>query len=54
MAELALLKREADRWKPLAAGDISWAAMADADAWLAIPAQSEGFAAGEIVEAEFL
>jgi molybdopterin biosynthesis enzyme len=54
MAELVLLKREADRWKPLAAGDISWAAMADADAWLAIPAQSEGFAAGEIVEAEFL
>jgi molybdopterin biosynthesis enzyme len=54
MAELALLKRETDRWKPLAAGDISWAAIADADAWLEIPAQSEGFAAGEIVEAEFL
>jgi molybdopterin biosynthesis enzyme len=35
-------------------GDISWAALAEADAWLAIPAESEGFAAGEIVEAEFL
>jgi molybdopterin biosynthesis enzyme len=54
MADLALLKREADRWKPLAAGDISWAAIADSDAWLAIPAESEGFASGEIVEAEFL
>ncbi|MEA2839120.1 MAG: molybdopterin molybdotransferase [Methylobacteriaceae bacterium] len=54
MADLALLKREADRWKPLAAGDISWAAIAESDAWLAIPAESEGFASGEIVEAEFL
>jgi molybdopterin biosynthesis enzyme len=54
LVDLALVKREADRWKPLAAGDISWAALADADAWLAIPADSEGFAAGEIVEAEFL
>ena len=30
------------------------AAIAEADAWLAIPAESEGFASGEIVEAEFL
>jgi molybdopterin molybdotransferase len=54
MADLALVGREAGRWKPLAAGDISWAAIAEADAWLAIPAESEGFASGEIVEAEFL
>jgi molybdopterin molybdotransferase len=54
MVDLALLKHQADRWKPLAAGDISWAAIAEADAWLAIAAESEGFAAGEIVEAEFL
>jgi molybdopterin biosynthesis enzyme len=54
MADLAIVKRESDRWKPLAAGDISWAAIGGADAWLAIPAESEGFASGEIVEAEFL
>jgi molybdopterin biosynthesis enzyme len=54
VADLALVRREAGRWKPLAAGDISWAAIADADAWLAVPAESEGFASGEIVEAEFL
>jgi molybdopterin biosynthesis enzyme len=54
MTDLALLKREANRWKPLAAGDISWAAITEADAWLAVPAESEGFAGGDIVEAEFL
>lgn len=54
MVDLALVKRQVDRWKPLAAGDISWQAIAEAEAWLAIPAESEGFAAGEIVEAEFL
>jgi molybdopterin biosynthesis enzyme len=54
IVDLALLKRQADRWKPLGVGDISWAGLAEADAWLAIPAESEGFAAGEIVEAEFL
>jgi molybdopterin molybdotransferase len=54
MVDLALVKRQVDRWKPLASGDISWAAIAEAEAWLAIPAESEGFAAGEIVEAEFL
>jgi molybdopterin molybdotransferase len=52
--DLALVKRQIDRWKPLGIGDISWAAIAEADAWLAIAAESEGFAAGEIVEAEFL
>jgi molybdopterin biosynthesis enzyme len=54
MVDVALVTSEAHRWKPLAAGDISWAAIAEADAWLAIPAESEGFAAGEIVQAEFL
>jgi molybdopterin biosynthesis enzyme len=54
IVELAFVRREADRWKPFAAGDISWSALAKADAWLAVPAESEGFAAGEIVEAEFL
>jgi molybdopterin molybdotransferase len=54
IVDLALVRRQEDKWKPLAAGDISWAVIAAADAWLAIPSESEGFAAGEIVEAEFL
>ncbi|MBV9202830.1 MAG: hypothetical protein JOY83_24460 [Alphaproteobacteria bacterium] len=54
MVDLALVKRQVDRWKPLGVGDISWAAIGEAEAWLAIPSESEGFAAGEIVEAEFL
>ena len=54
MVDLALVQRQVDRWKPLGAGDISWVAIAEAEAWLAVPAESEGFAAGEIVEAEFL
>jgi molybdopterin biosynthesis enzyme len=54
IGDLALVKRHGDKWKPLAAGDISWAAVAEAEAWLAIPAEGEGFAAGEIIEAEYL
>ncbi|MBV8849286.1 MAG: hypothetical protein JOZ16_06835 [Methylobacteriaceae bacterium] len=54
MVDLAIVRRHVDRWKPVASGDISWAAVADAEAWLAVAADSEGFAAGEIVEAEFL
>jgi molybdopterin biosynthesis enzyme len=54
MVDVVLVRREADRWKPLAAGDISWSAIAEAEGWLAVPAESEGFAAGEVVEAEFL
>jgi molybdopterin molybdotransferase len=54
MLDLALVRREGDMWKPLAVGDISWNAIAAAQAWLAIDVDSEGFAAGEIVEAEYL
>jgi molybdopterin molybdotransferase len=54
MVDVALLTRHEDKWKPLAVGDMSWGAIAAADAWLPVPAESEGFAAGEIVEAEYL
>jgi molybdopterin molybdotransferase len=54
LVDLGFVKREGDMWKPVAAGDISWAAIAGADAWLEIPAESEGYPASEIVEAEFL
>jgi molybdopterin molybdotransferase len=51
VAEIALVKREQDRWIPLAIGDFSLDAMRSADAWLAIPGDSEGYAAGTPVGA---
>ncbi len=60
VSELTLLRRldgEAKtgaRWEPLATGDIPYSAIANADAWLLVDAQSEGFAAGEIVTGQFL
>ena len=52
--ELALLSRIEDQWWPLATGEFSLQTMALADAWLAVPAGSEGFAAGTLVDAHML
>lgn len=49
LAEIALLAREQGAWLPLAVGDLSLQAMARAEAWLVVPGDSEGFAAGEAV-----
>ena len=54
MVDIAFVRRQEDKWNPLAVGDISWTALAQAEAWLAVRGESEGFAPGEIVEAEFL
>lgn len=54
VTELALLRETAAGFEPLAVGDLPLAAMAKADAWLAVPPDSEGFAAGELVEAHRL
>lgn len=51
IAEVVLLKQEQDSWCPLAVGDLSLHAMRLADAWLAIPGGSEGYAAGTPVGA---
>jgi molybdopterin molybdotransferase len=51
VAEIVLLKQEQDAWSLLAVGDLSLHAMRSADAWLAIPAGSEGYAAGTPVAA---
>ncbi len=45
MTELVLLERVDGHWSPLATGDLSLAAIARADAWLAVPGAAEGFAA---------
>lgn len=50
-AELALLKSVDGNWLPLAVGDLPLAQIAAADAWLMVPADSEGYAAGAPVGA---
>jgi molybdopterin biosynthesis enzyme len=54
IAEIVLLERNAGTWMPLAVGDLSLAAIARADAWLAVPGGTEGFAAGTPVDAYML
>jgi molybdopterin molybdotransferase len=54
IAEIVLLERNAGAWMPLAVGDMPLATIARADAWLAVPGGSEGFAAGTPVDAYML
>ena len=51
LAEIALMAEARGAWLPLAAGDLSLQAIAGADAWIVVPDDSEGFAAGEQVDA---
>lgn len=50
LCEIAMLKQIDGAWTPLASGDLSLDAIVRADAWLAVPADSEGFAAGTSVD----
>ena len=54
IAEVALLERNNGSWVPLAVGDLPFQAILKASAWLAIPGNSEGFAAGTPVGAYML
>ena len=54
ITEVALLEKAGLGWMPIAVGAISLDAIARADAWLAITAASEGFAAGAAVGAYML
>ncbi|TQF33393.1 molybdopterin-binding protein [Bradyrhizobium sp. UNPA324] len=51
IAEMVLLAEEHRTWRPLAVGEWPLQAIARADAWLLIPGNHEGFAAGEPVDA---
>lgn len=51
ITEIALLAEEHKTWKPLAVGEWPLQALARADAWLLVPGNHEGFAAGEPVDA---
>jgi molybdopterin biosynthesis enzyme len=50
LAEMIPVRRLADGIEPLASGTLPAAALAAADGWVLVPPQSEGFAAGSIVE----
>jgi molybdopterin molybdotransferase len=54
ITEIVLLERNNDGWMPLVVGEMSLETIARADAWLAVPAGSEGFAAGTPVDAYML
>jgi molybdopterin biosynthesis enzyme len=51
-AELVLLKSVDEDWMPLATSDLPLAQIVAADAWLTVPAESEGYAAGTRVGAQ--
>jgi molybdopterin molybdotransferase len=54
IAEIVLLERKQGVWITLAAGELSLNAIARAEAWLAVPGGSEGFAAGAPIDAYML
>ena len=54
IAEIVLLKKADGAWMPLATGELSLETIARADAWLAVPGGSEGYAAGTPVDAYML
>ena len=54
IAEIALLGRKDNSWDPLALGDLTFETIVSANAWLTVPASSEGFAAGTPVTAYIL
>jgi molybdopterin biosynthesis enzyme len=51
LTEIVLVRRVGQDWEPLAGGALSLAAIAQAEAWFAVPPESEGAAGGTIVEA---
>jgi len=46
ISDVVLLAREQENWLPLSVGRLPLAALIRAEAWMAIPSQSEGFAPG--------
>jgi molybdopterin biosynthesis enzyme len=54
IAEVVLLERRDGAWMPLAVGDLPFETVARADAWLLVPGDSEGYAAGTPADAYLL
>jgi molybdopterin biosynthesis enzyme len=51
MAEMVLLRVTSAGLEPLAVADLTLAALCAGEAWLVVPAEREGYGAGEVVEA---
>jgi len=51
VAEIVLLEALDDKWMPIAAGQLSLDAIVRSHAWLVVPRNSEGYAAGTVVGA---
>ncbi len=54
IAEIVLLGETDGAWMPLAVGDLPFTTIAQASAWLVVPGDSEGYAAGTHVDAYLL
>ena len=54
IAEIVLLRKLEQSWMPIAVGDLPLQPIASADAWLAVPGDSEGYAAGTSVSGYML
>ncbi len=54
VVEIVLLEKTNGAWMPRATGDLALGTIAAADAWLAVPGGSEGYAAGTPVDAYML
>ncbi|MEA2837334.1 MAG: molybdopterin molybdotransferase [Bradyrhizobium sp.] len=54
IAEIVLVKNVDGAWMPVATGELSLQTIARADAWLAVPGASEGYATGMPVDANML
>jgi molybdopterin molybdotransferase len=57
MADLVLLRRSgapSPAWDPIATGDLTWAALAAADAYCLVPPEREGFPSGTLLTGVFL
>jgi molybdopterin molybdotransferase len=54
IAEIVLLGKMQQSWMPVAVGDLPLQSIAGADAWLAVPGGSEGYAAGTPVSGYML
>jgi molybdopterin biosynthesis enzyme len=50
IAEVVALRREGEKVEPLASGTLSLQSLAHADGWMLVPAESEGYPAGTLVE----
>jgi molybdopterin molybdotransferase len=54
LAEVVLVRLSADGAEPIASGIFPWSALLNADGWILVPPDSEGFAAGTAVEVRSL